>query len=88
LVPRSSEEEILEFAEWVFSSDGLRSLLILAYGDFTDRQEAISYIFCRESVGACGMTFRKFSRKDEYLWDYIPGGVSMLTSCRGYVAAF
>lgn len=85
-MPLSAEEEMLEFAEWVFSSHGLRSLVILAFGNFTDRQRTNGYIFCRESVETCGITFRKFSRKDEHLLDSIPGAVSMLTSCTGHVA--
>jgi hypothetical protein len=84
----SAEEEILKFAEWAFSPEGLQSLLILAYGDFTGSQGSKSYLLCRECVEMRGMAFRKFSRKDEYLWDYIPGAASMLTSCTGPAAAF
>lgn len=81
MVPLSTKKEVLEFAEWAFSSQGLQKLLILAYGDFTDRQGTNSYIFCREFTETNDKTFRMFSRKDEYLWDCIPGGATMLTSC-------
>ncbi len=42
-------EDLLEFASWVFGNEGIPSLQVLAYGDFSfgGRFENHSFIFCR-----------------------------------------
>lgn len=84
VITLSDEEEILLFAEWAFGPQGLQNLLILAYGNFTDREGSRNYLFCRDLDKSYGATFRKISTEDNYVWDLVPGAESMLRECIGF----
>jgi hypothetical protein len=92
VVTVSQKADLLNFAEWAFSSEGFPELLILAYGDFSDRRSRV--LFCRKSsiLGTGDRSlladepqtdrcFRIMSRKDEYLLGSIEGCLELLNAC-------
>lgn len=80
LAPRS-----LDFIRWVFGSDGLPNLKLLAIGDFSNAGRWADYnmVLCRdESLQEQeGLNFRILTDVDTYYWDVIDDNMDMLAAC-------
>lgn len=74
--------EVLEFAQWAFSKDGLPDLEILAWGDLSDesRWDKHSMLLCRDLslLKHRGANFRTLAHSDTYYWSLIHGNMDML----------
>ena len=74
--------EVLEFAQWAFSEDGLPDLEILAWGDFSNesRWAEHSMLLCRDQslLKHRGANFRTLADSDTYYWSLIHGNMDML----------
>lgn len=77
--------EVLNFARWAFSTDGLPNLKILAWGDFSQEGRWAKYniLLCRDQslLGQKGFNFRTLVDSDTYYWDLIDDNMSMLAVC-------
>lgn len=85
----------VEFAQWAFGPDGIRSLRLLAYGDFSyeGRFAEASLLFCRqeEAVGAGNggklgagpfLRFREVREGQDWeLWDLFESENRFLRAC-------
>jgi hypothetical protein len=77
--------EVLNFAEWAFSPDGLPDLKILAYGDFSNEGRWAKYnmLLCRDQspLEQMGSKFRVLIDLDTFYWDLIDDNMDMLAAC-------
>ncbi|KAL2869697.1 uncharacterized protein BJX67DRAFT_320079 [Aspergillus lucknowensis] len=66
------------FLNWVFGVDGIGSLEILAFGDFSCDEGGgrASAAYCREADG-----YRRLTPNDSTLWAYLKSNMDMLSSC-------
>lgn len=71
-------EEIYDFAQWAFSADGLLSLEVLAYGDFSyeGRYSKFNLLFCRSASG-----YKTLTHSDILPWNLVQDNMEMLASC-------
>jgi hypothetical protein len=72
------DQDVLSFAEWAFSNDGLPELQVLAWGDFSyeGRYRKSTALFCRSHEG-----FRSLTRADVQSWGFVQENVDMLAAC-------
>lgn len=72
-------QEILEFARWASSLDGLPNLQVIAWGNFSyeGRYAKDSVLLCRDQT-----KFRPLTIADTFIWDLIDNNIDMLAACR------
>ncbi|KAN0095953.1 hypothetical protein V8E51_014758 [Hyaloscypha variabilis] len=77
--------DLLPFAKWAFSEEGLPDLRILAWGDFSKdgRWADQNILLCRDEslVETRGVNFRELWDTDMYYWDLIDENMDMLGAC-------
>lgn len=71
-------EEIYDLAQWAFSADGLPSLQVLAWGDFSygGRYSKFSLLFCRSDSG-----YQTLTPYDTMAWNLVHDNIDMLAAC-------
>ncbi|KAF2174668.1 hypothetical protein K469DRAFT_756655 [Zopfia rhizophila CBS 207.26] len=71
-------QDILKFARWASSSDGLQNLQVIAWGNFSyeGRYAQDNVLLCRK-----GAEFRPLTVADTYFWDLININMDMLATC-------
>lgn len=83
---------LLKFANWAFGLDGLPSLQVLAFGDFSYNgrfQFYYNHVFCRHTWSfrtpdmnmELALTFRPIRETDKELWCLIHDNRDFLQSC-------
>lgn len=74
----SKLEEIYDFAQWAFSADGLPSLQVLAYGNFSyeGRYSKFNLLLCRSDGG-----YKTLTQSDILPWNLVQDNEDMLASC-------
>jgi len=72
--------DITNFADWLFSEDGLPDLKILAWGGFSNEGRCAEHniLFFAEIRG---FKFRTLTDLDTYYWDFIDANMDMLAAC-------
>lgn len=77
--PRYIPEKLDEFAQWAFGPDGLRSLQILAFGDFSCNEQypKVNSLFCRNNcsitkeTGSPTRNYRFVTKSDRSLMEFL-----------------
>lgn len=78
--------DVLRFADWAFGPKGLRSLLVVAHGDFAfpDTCKDHNSYFCRnDSVEKKDgdPNYRVITPADTELWDFVLANMDILSAC-------
>jgi hypothetical protein len=86
-----SNQPLKQFANWVFGPDGLLSLRVLAFGDFSymDRLRDSNHLLCRHSWSfqhprtkeVVALAFRHVEKTDHVLWSLVELNKDFLGAC-------
>ncbi|KAL5339041.1 hypothetical protein BJX70DRAFT_388140 [Aspergillus crustosus] len=73
-----NREAIYDLAQWAFSADGLPSLQVLAWGDFSfeGRYSKFNLLLCRSDNG-----YKTLTPSDIMAWDLVQDNIDMLAAC-------
>lgn len=81
-------DDFEDFAQWVFGPNGIPSLRLLAFGDFSYRGRFVEYnhLLCRKSHSQAGhhrprRYFRTITDDDNELWDLFDKHHDALEAC-------
>jgi hypothetical protein len=84
--------ELLKFVDWVFGSEGLPELDILAYNDFCYRGRQPNILLCRSQdlkqimagtkiISTSKSPYRQVIKKDVRLWKMVQENFDLLEAC-------